>query len=329
MEHGKFIISLDFELFWGVRHNKTIENYGKSILGVHSVLPRMLTIFEKFNINVTFATVGFLFFDKKESLISALPELTPTYSNPKYSPYEKDIYDIGDDYQKDLYHYGLPLIKLIQNHENHEISTHTFSHYFCLESGQTVSQFRADLNAAIKVAKENNIAIKSIIFPRNQYSGEYLQVCKELGITNYRNHDTSWLYKGRNSNSFFLMKKVRKILRFIDSYLPVSGFNSFDDKKMLTDPIVGIPGGFFLRSFSRKYSFLEPLKVFRIQASIIYAAKRKKCFHLWWHPHNYGENQEQNCKNLQKILKTYQFCEAKYGMKSYTMTALTESVLNK
>ena len=33
-KQGYFVISLDFELFWGVRDKRTIEAYGKSIRNV-------------------------------------------------------------------------------------------------------------------------------------------------------------------------------------------------------------------------------------------------------------------------------------------------------
>ena len=31
MNYGKFVISLDFELFWGVRDSRTISSYGSNI----------------------------------------------------------------------------------------------------------------------------------------------------------------------------------------------------------------------------------------------------------------------------------------------------------
>ena len=43
---GKLVISLDFELFWGIRDKRSLEDYGDNLLNVHKVLPQML---EKFN----------------------------------------------------------------------------------------------------------------------------------------------------------------------------------------------------------------------------------------------------------------------------------------
>ena len=55
---GLFIISLDFELLWGVRDKRTKETYGQNILGVQEVIPQLLDLFDKYDITATFATVG-------------------------------------------------------------------------------------------------------------------------------------------------------------------------------------------------------------------------------------------------------------------------------
>ena len=42
---GAFVISLDFELFWGVRDSKSLADYGANILGVRQAIPAMLELF--------------------------------------------------------------------------------------------------------------------------------------------------------------------------------------------------------------------------------------------------------------------------------------------
>ena len=81
MGNGKFVISLDFELFWGVRDQVEIEDYGENIKGVHSVIPRMLETFSQYRIRATFAIVGFLFFENKLELLNNLPEKLPEYTD--------------------------------------------------------------------------------------------------------------------------------------------------------------------------------------------------------------------------------------------------------
>ena len=58
---GQFVISLDFELLWGVRDHADRTSYGKNVLGARDAVPQMLEIFAQNSIRATWATVGFLF----------------------------------------------------------------------------------------------------------------------------------------------------------------------------------------------------------------------------------------------------------------------------
>ena len=87
MSKGIFTISLDFELFWGVRDHRTLESYGENIRNVHHVVPRLLELFSKYDVHCTWATVGFLFFNEKKEMISKLPAERPTYKKMEYDPY--------------------------------------------------------------------------------------------------------------------------------------------------------------------------------------------------------------------------------------------------
>jgi len=42
VQHGAFVISLDFELLWGVRDKRTIADYGANIRGVRDAVPALL-----------------------------------------------------------------------------------------------------------------------------------------------------------------------------------------------------------------------------------------------------------------------------------------------
>lgn len=60
--HGSLVISLDYELMWGVRDLFTPEDYGQSnIKQVSEVISRLLQLFYKYDIHATFAVVGFIF----------------------------------------------------------------------------------------------------------------------------------------------------------------------------------------------------------------------------------------------------------------------------
>lgn len=209
MENGKFVVSLDLELYWGVRDAVKLEKYKDNLLAVHKVIPLLLQLFEKYEINATFATVGFLFFDNKEELKNNLPDKKPEYSNPKLSPYEGHFNLIGEDENKDQLHFGSKLIQQIID-SGQEIGSHTFSHYYCLEKGQTKEDFHEDLICAKKIAAKKGIDLKSFVFPRNQYNKDYLKICKELGFTSFRGNERSWLFSSKTQGRtlFFVVRFV-------------------------------------------------------------------------------------------------------------------------
>ena len=324
--NGKFIISLDFELMWGVRDKKTIEQYGQNIIGVHKVIPRLLEIFKTFGIKGTFSIVGFLFFDKKVELLNNLPKEKPPYIDNNLSPYNGYLNTIGEDAIIDLYHFAPRLIELIKNDPEQEIGTHTFSHYYCLEEGQTINDFREDLKCAIQTAKEKGIQLMSLIFPRNQFNEEYLKVCKEMGIICYRGNEHSWLYTAKNAESESLL---RKCFRLIDSYINISGHNCYTDEFMRSKNPIDIPSSRFLRPYAKKLDFLDGLRLQRIKSGMSFAAKHNLTYHLWWHPHNFGINQNENFAFLEKILSHYQILNTKYNFQSCTMTNLAKSIKNE
>lgn len=59
MDKGIFLISLDFELAWGFHDSKKANGlYKNIILGARIIIPTLLELFEKYDIHVTWATVG-------------------------------------------------------------------------------------------------------------------------------------------------------------------------------------------------------------------------------------------------------------------------------
>lgn len=323
IDNGKFVISLDFELQWGVRDKRSIEEYGQNIVNVHKVIPRLLDVFNNNGIKATFATLGFLFFESKETLLQNLPEIFPEYTNKNLSPYNGYFEKLGTDAKTDFFHFAPQLIKLIKQYPKQEIASHTFSHYYCLEPGQKIDEFKADIITAQKVALEQGIQLKSLVFPRNQYRDDYLEVCKEAGIISYRGNEHSWLYEARNGID---ESQFRRALRLVDSYINISGHNCYSDVDLIKKLPVNIPASRFLRPYSNKLKALEKLRLRRIKTGMTYAAKNNLTYHLWWHPHNFGANTEKNFLFLSKIIDHYKYLNSMFNFQSYSMVELAQKL---
>lgn len=313
---GTFIVSLDFELFWGVKDSKDLSNYGPNILGARKAIPRLLEIFDKYDIHATFATVGFLFFRDRQQLKFSMPHNLPKYKVKKFSPYFDYIDSIGNSEDADPYHYAPSLIKQILLHPNHEIGSHTFSHYYCHEDGQDISSFRDDLIAFKKTASGFGIKTNTLVFPRNQYRNDYLDVCALEGIIAFRGNENHWICAPRSEKKIGI---IIKALRFLDSYFNISGYNCYSVSFIANQLPYNIPSSRFLRPYLPGLRFLESLRLNRITTAMTYAAKNGLIYHLWWHPHNFGINSEENFVFLEKILKHYKFLSEKYGFKSQNM----------
>src|SRR5918911_2960418 len=293
-----FVISLDFELYWGMRDEKSLEEYRENLLGVRSAIPALLKLFDEYGIHATWATVGFLFFESRDELMQGLPANKPDYTNALLSPY-KHLETIGNDESEDPFHYAPSLVKLISSYPHQEIATHTFSHYFCLEDGQDSGAFKDDIEAAKAVAKKYGLRLESLVFPRNQFNGEYLSVCQEMGIKAYRGNQSFWIYKGKEQVA---ESRLVRGLRLLDSYLNISGHNCYPGDLIKQERPFNIPASRFLRPYSKILRALEPLRLRRILSDMTHAAKDGLVYHLWWHPHNFGVDLDENISFLKKIL---------------------------
>jgi len=321
VQYGAFVISLDFELLWGVRDQRTIADYGPNIIGVRQVVPALLDLFAERNIACTWATVGLLFFATKRAMLGGIPAHKPHYTDARISSYQF-LEEVGADEEHDPYYYGLSLIKRILNHPSQEIGTHTFSHFYCLEEGGDVEAFRADLQAAHAAAAAVGIRLASIVFPRNQVDAAYLLVCREFGLRAFRGNERVWFHRARSERE---QTPFVRASRLADSYLPICG--AHDHEPTVVEGMVNVPASRFLRPVGNS-ALLEHLRFRRISSAMETAARRRRLFHLWWHPHNFGVGLQENLTFLRAILDCFRRLQDRYGMRSMTMGALAEEVLH-
>lgn len=310
-----FIISLDFELMWGVSNKRTIQNYGENILGEREAIPAMLRLFKRYEVKATWAVVGMALCESRSDLLAHLPDTRPTYARSSLNPYLA-LDQIGADEKQDPYHFGLSLVRQILDCAGMELGSHTFSHYYCLEKGQDSSQFRADLEAFFEVSNRLSNRPTSFVFPRNQFNFEYLSVCSELGFNVFRGNESAWMYEASMEED---QSWIRRAGRLTDSYLDIAGDHSFMPRRFLDCDLINCPSSRFLRPFSPTFAWLERCRIRRIKGAMEAAARKGECFHLWWHPHNFGTNLKENLSFLEELLRFHVVLRERYGVMSMTM----------
>ena len=315
---GHLVVSLDFELYWGVQDKRSIADYRENLLGVRQAVPAMLRLFERFSIHATWATVGLLFCSGREDALRCSPEQKPGYTEARFSPYA-DSSTWGNDEQTDPFRFAPSLLDAIARTPHQEIASHTFSHFYCLESGQTPEQFDADLAAAVAVAARRGIALKSIVFPRNQVNPEYLPSCARAGLRSYRGTLERGLYAPRNEEA---QSPFIRGQRLLDNYVPLTRERSTSLDDLGRQAPYNIAASSFLRPHPQRLALLEGRRLQRIVNELTRAAANGRVYHLWWHPHNFGRNLAENIGFLTRILGHFSELRSRYGMQSVTMDEL-------
>ena len=316
---GYIVVSLDFELLWGVHDHETKESFAKQIDGARAVIPQLLELFKEYGIHATWGIVGMLMASNREELLECQPTELPTYSDPRLSTYNH-ITEIGENEQEDHFHYASSLVNLIATYNNQEIGSHTFSHFCCKADGQTVAQFSADLDCAQSMMeKKTGRKARSLIFPRNQFTEEYATAASKKGFQCVRGNPKSYAYNNGK-------KKLARVIRFLDTYLNVCGMKCSSLEDCKRDSHVIIPASRFFRKFDTRFPFLEKVKVACIKRQMSYAARKGKIFHLWWHPHNVSINSDKSLEQLRDLFEYYRELNRQYGFESRTMQEMAEAV---
>lgn len=316
LKQGTFVISLDFELYWGMLDQVPMEQFSDTALGARRSVEYLLALFDKHKIHATWAVVGLLFFASRDDLMAAVPERLPCYTNQRLSP-ANSLRCLGRDEEDDPLHFGASLVGKIGACANQEIATHTFSHFYCLEDGQTLEDFQQDLAAAKEVAQRSGFALKSLVFPRNQVNQDYIKVLREHGIVAYRGNSIHPQAAPRNNPA---PSRLKRGVRFLDSYFNLLGHKTYGHEQITAGPPFNIPASRFLRPYTPRLKALEPLRLRRILASMTRAAQEGQIYHVWWHPHNFARHTEGNLHFLGQIINHYHTLNCDYGMRSCNMS---------
>lgn len=314
MDKGIFVISLDFELAWGFHYGDKAKGiYRENILGARTVIPRLLELFNRYQIHVTWATVGALACKSKSHLVELI-DGDIVYLDRNYSMIQYIRENVGNSEKDDPLHYAGSLIELIRECPNQFIGSHTFSHFFLFERTPDRKDFERDIKAVKTVFPEASTKV----FARNQITDEAIALLGHYGFTAFRgvqqNSSLLQIYKETGRKPFYI-----RVLRLLDTYFPITGHYDYSSEEIKSGELLNIRASSTLRPYNPSLKFLEKFKLKRIKKGLKRAAERGNIYHLYWHPHNFGINQKENLEFLEKILQYYVDLKEKYAMRSMSM----------
>ncbi len=315
---GAFVISLDFELHWGMRDRMTAGSASTtSLVRSRQVVPRLATTLAGRGIRATWATVGFLFASTGDELAAASPPVRPRYDDPTLVPYA-EVVECRRERRPS--HLAGSLVEEVADQPGQEIGSHTFSHYYCLEPGQDEDTFAADLAAAQGAAAGRGHILRSLVLPRNQWNPAYsMTVVRQAGFSCIRGPQPTWAHRARSGDE---TTTATRALRLADTYAgpaathdPVGGRGRRRGRHGLAD----VPASAFLRPYSPSRRRLEPLRLRRLLSGVRRAAREGRIFHLWWHPHNFADHPDESFDLLHRILDEVDRLGRSEGLRSLSM----------
>jgi hypothetical protein len=312
---GALVISLDFELHWGMRdHSEGHSAAAADLVASRAQVVELADLFAERSVRATWATVGFLFASSRHELTPFLPHVRPRYERTELDPYAEAL---GADETSDPLHYAGSLVRHLAATPGQEVASHTFSHYYCLEAGQDEEALRADLAAARAIAAPLGLPLTSLVLPRNQWNPRYARAVADSGFTCYRGPQPSWGHHPQRAETTSL---ARRAARLADTYAglsppPTTAWEGLVGEAGLCD----IPASAFLRPYAERRRSLEPRRRARLVAGLRSAARRGRLFHLWWHPHNFARHPRESFDLLNRLLDEADRLRASDGLLSLSM----------
>ncbi len=287
-------ISLDFELLWGAYGLKTSPKFKNNVLMGRKVIPSIVEIFKKYDVQSTWACVGALALDNKRNLMAKFEDIGPKYKDLKSFRDYSDL--VGNTEKDDPLHFGKQVIEDHLLSDKIEIASHSFTHLRYLDQEKGHNAFDKDTIISKEVLEKLlNEQIKTYIFPKNQYAVETLKLLKDRYFLSYR---PSPFFSDHKSTTRTKEESLSfKIQRVFKETIPNSNQGEYvlqPDQKFVTR---------FLRPFKSKILSNYQLKI--IMREIHFCALNKLDYHLWWHPHNFGINPKLSISQLEMIMKYF------------------------
>lgn len=265
----KVVISLDFELRWGLYDilGTDTARYRENLEGVREVVPRLLEAFAARDVGVTWATVGAVACESWDEWRARSPE-PARYDDAKLR--WKDVYPTLDPTGR--VHFAKELVDEIAKHPEHELGSHTFNHVFVREPGFSRADAIADADAMVKLFADRWKTVpRSLVFPRNQIG--FNDVFAERGVTAFRDNPRPFYW---NANAASDETRTVRALRMADSLAPLG---------RRAAPSHAHRASFFVRMNLPKALYrLHQRRIVREAAHL----RDGETLHLWWHPHNQG-----------------------------------------
>jgi peptidoglycan/xylan/chitin deacetylase (PgdA/CDA1 family) len=278
-----FTISLDFELLWGSfdsgKHRKFIAHFerdgARSAFDMtRSIVDRLLALFQKYGVPVTWATLGHLFLDHCDEHDGVKH---PDMPRPRHSWFAEDwyAYDPCQNLRTAPLWYGRDMVlKILAAEPKHDVGSHSFSHVIFSDPGCTKEVAEAEIGKCVELARALDLKMESFVYPRNELG--HLDVLRRHGFSVTRGRMPFWFAKFRS-------RMVRRAAHVLDDALAITPDCGWPEKS--PTGLWVTPVSMFLQSMDGARRLIPAnSRVRKGIRGIERAVREKSLFHLSFHP---------------------------------------------
>ncbi len=317
LDRGVFTISLDFELIWGTLDLFGPERFRRACEIERAAVVRLLDLFAEHEVPATWCVLGHLFLDScTQTNGHKHPEIVrPTHNWCRHDWFHPD--PCATEATAPIF-YGRSLLERIRSCPvAQEIGCHSFSHVIFGDRGCSPATAESEISACVRLARDMGLELRSFAFPRNSVG--HLDVLRRNGFICYRGPDATWYEKrpwpGLSKRLLHLWDVLRasEPAVVLPEWTPAGLWN--------------IPGSmiYFPMHGLRRYLPVR-LRVLRAVKGLNAAVRRKRVFHLWFHPTNLADQIESMFSGLRSILEHACRLRDRGDLVFHTMAALAHSL---
>jgi len=291
LKTGIFTLSIDFEFAWGLIDQCLTDEKKDLTAKELTISETLLSLFDAYNIPVTWAIVGHLLDDNWNygDFFAHKEYNRPIYKNektdwfinaPKKSEKNNLIW-----FDKEKF-----IQKIVNSTVNHEIASHSYAHLNYSDE-ITKKNVEVDVDNAKRIHQKYKLEFETFVFPYNLEG--YHNVLKNAGIE---------IFRGKSRRYYSsLPDKVQRIFNILDYFLPI-------DRTVLPEihnsGLINIPDSMLLLGRNGLRKFLpRTLLLNKGIKGINMAAKKRRIFHLWFHPSNFSYETDKQFEIIDLMLR--------------------------
>ena len=269
-EAGSLVLSLDFEMRWGMHHvlRDGDDRYHRNLRNSPAVVDRLLSEFSARGLRATWATVGAVACDGWDEYWRRAPG-APRYRTPRLAV-TRDFMRV--DPTGEL-HFSPTSIRRILGTSGQDLGCHTFSHTLCARPGATSMDFADDLAACRLLLQERYAASpRSFVYPCNEVCH-----CHALAAGGFR------VARTNSERRPAMARRGFRWTRWLAECRPPRPHASPREH----DGLLWTEGSAFVRFNLTGLAWKWHLS--RLRRSLRDLGPGR-FLHVWWHPHNLGHD---------------------------------------